>query len=239
MYLNTYIIGKAFPMDMMDKYKIIVKYKGEQINPESEVSIKDYCDKVINGNYPENLKKLCKATLNYGSASEIYFNGKKYDGGTYQYDLSNLPNSDVDTSLNDVEKPASNGFRYDGDLGGKVTDIKKTLVIGAETSIKYYIYVDSLDLNETTIECLNGKPTTNLKKESGGRYSFKIENINALELGEEFVVNIKEGAEQMTITYSVYDYVTSKWDAGNNLANLCKKLVTYGEAAREYANITK
>ena len=226
-------IDDIFAFQMSDPINIDVYYKNNLVDTIS-YSVKSYCKYQIENSSDENLVKLCKATLNYGAAAQSYFNGRSYNGGSYQINMENLANADVETTLIDVEKPTNENTSV-GDLGGKVTDVKYTLVVGSDVSMKFYIYTnEDLDLANVQIGCTPAKAVTELTKESTGRYSVKVEGIKAAELGTDFTVTITEGGNTMTITYSPYAFAASKWDANNSLADLCKKLVTYGEAARTY-----
>ncbi len=226
-------VDDIFAFQMSDQIIVNVYHKEVLVDTIS-YSVKSYCKYQIENSSNENLVKLCKATLNYGAAAQSYFNGRSYNGGSYQIDMENLANAGVETTLIDVEKP-TNEKTCVGDLGGKVTDVKYTLVVGSNVSMKFYIYTnEDLDLANVQIGCTPAKAVTELKKESTGKYSVKVEGIKAAELGTDFTVTITEGGNTMTITCSPYAYAASKWDANNSLANLCKKLVTYGEAARTY-----
>ena len=226
-------VDNIYAFQMADEIEVSVYYKGSLVDTKV-FSVKKYCEYQINNSNSESLINLCKAILNYGASAQTYFNGKSYNGGAYVIDMTNLANKDVDTEIVEAEKP-SNTKNQVGDLGGVVTDVTYTLVVGSEVSMKFYIYTNrELDLDSLIIGCSPSKETSEVLRESAGRYSIKVNGIKASELGTDYTITLSEGGETMTITYSPYAYAASKWDNGNNLADLCRKLVTYGEATQIY-----
>lgn len=223
-----------FAFQMADPINIDVYYENNLVDT-IEYSVKKYCESQILNSTDEKLINLCKATLNYGAAAQQYFNGRAWNDGTYSIDIDNLANAiSVTTEIADANKP-TNTKNVVGDLGGKVTDVKFTLVVGSEVSMKFYIYTNSeLDLQEVEVGCSPAKAITELYKESEGRYSIKIVGLKATELGNDYSISFSDNEGSMTLTYSPYAFAANKWDGGNNLAELCKKLVTYGDKAVDY-----
>ena len=220
--IYSFQLGKPITVD--------VYYQGNLVKT-FDYSVKDYCEYQINHSNNINIVNLCKSVLNYGAASQIYFNGKPYSGGTYDTDVTHLVNADVDTTLADASKPI-NEKQITGDLNGKVSDVRCSLILGSEVSMKFYLITDgTLDLSSFSASCEPDKTVTSIVDEGEGTYSIKVTGLTAVQLGTDHVVTFNEGGQSMQVTYSPYAFASAKWDDGNDLAELCKKLVTYGECA--------
>ena len=227
-------VEDIYAFQMAEPITVDVYYKGDLVDTIN-YSVKSYCEKQILNSSDPYLVDLCKATLNYGAAAQEYFNGKSWHYGTYAIDMDNLANSiSASTTISDSSKPTNTRSRT-GDLGGAVYNMEYTLVVGAEISMKFYIYTNrELDLENLEIGCSPAKEHTDILRESEGRYSVKIKDIKAAELGTDFTITFIEGENSMTVTYSPYAFAAAKWDGNNSLAELCKKLVTYGDRAISY-----
>ncbi|MBP3268674.1 MAG: hypothetical protein J6M07_10225, partial [Ruminococcus sp.] len=76
-----YLVKVTCPAkNMADKYAYAVQKNGTAKEGASgEVSVRDYADNVIGGNYTVPVKKVCRAMLAYGTAAQTYFDYKTTD----------------------------------------------------------------------------------------------------------------------------------------------------------------
>ena len=229
-------VADVYSYQMSEEISIKVYYDGG-VNPIKEItySVSTYCHNIIaayaNDSQYTNFVALCRATLDYGAAAQIYFNGKTWAGGTYQTHPENLVNADTNpNNIVNVEMP---GEAYAASRQGEITGITKyspSLILGPETLIKLYMTGDAADVTVTCVDSENIQREVTAVVADGDRYSFKIRDIKCYELNRIFTITITKGSETVTITYSPYTYARNMWnDAG--IGGLMKTMVAYGNKA--------
>lgn len=186
----------------------------------------------------EDDKEVCRAALNYGAAAQAFFDGKSFadaSGTTFQYDtnlpdhVTNLNLSEDDKAVN-VEKP-TNTVAASGTITG-LTKKSASLILGTETSIKFYFRYDG-EIGNLSFSVNNGKIITDPAPGSDGRYHVIVKGIASYELHKDFIITIENGDETSTLTYSPYTYAAKYWEAADELTkNICHALVAFGNAAK-------
>lgn len=187
-------------------------------------SVKQYCEYTINGAAStEELKAVAKALLNYGAASQIYFD----------YNTDNLANDTECMTAEDKVIATADLSAYAPVVEGEPDEVSyygAALSLKSETALKFYFKVENpvSDSMAITVNGIHGAPIV----KNGTLYEFKISNIAAHMLGEEYV--LETGGQ--TITYSALSYAYLAQQSQNPaLVNVANALCAYADAVSIYA----
>lgn len=71
-YVGETLYENLFANDMDKEIKISIKRKGVEITDQYTISMKEYCEDIINGDYSDEAKTLAKNILNYGAKTTAY-----------------------------------------------------------------------------------------------------------------------------------------------------------------------
>ncbi|MBQ9208811.1 MAG: hypothetical protein IJ149_04400 [Oscillospiraceae bacterium] len=225
-----YLVKVTCPAkNMADEYAYAVLKNGAaQEGASGTVSVRDYADNVIGGNYTSPVKKVCRAMLAYGTAAQTFFDYKTTDpanknnreGDGTDYSAVTVPNAEfAKASLNTALATANAPVEYAG--------MSLTLKHDTYISIAFKVKDGTQDEAVTYVNdnfTLGGKP------------------VSAEKNGTQFVViradavSINNLMNSITLTFDNTDYtvnagqymywaVTSSGDG--NLANVCKALYNY------------
>lgn len=196
-------------------------------------SVKAYAEKLLGlGDYAEagaltekaEEIALVKAMLNYGAAAQTQFN---HNTGTLANSILDSGDQTVDeigTSLNDVcGGQGLNGTSYNG----------FSLVLKSETALKLYFDAGT----QVTITDKNGNQLGEndyVTASDDSEVYYKIENIAAHELGDEYTVSVGEDVLG-TVSALTYCYkVSQNVNASDSLKNVVNALYGYYTAAKTY-----
>jgi uncharacterized protein YjdB len=192
--------------------------KGDQmIGTELNYSVVTYCKNRINKSNDPAEVALCKALLNYGTASQQLFG----------YNTENLANeslSAADKVLKDV-----NASAYKYSVTGSEVGIKaKSATLMLEDVVKVRVYF-TLTSNKTIDQytfTIDGKVVTPSYNDRG--YYVETDGIPAKDLEKMFEVQVGG----ITVKYGALSYVNSKVGGSNVLeSNISKALYAYWQAA--------
>lgn len=215
--------------------------------------IKTYAANTLATTTDASLKTLLVDTLNYGAASQIYF----------QKNTSNLVNAFLTADQQalataaDVTPTTVSGSVK---LEGATAAFKgASLVLGNEIELKYYFTVPTgVDIDDVTIVLeytgINGTPKTAVLTSADftaeaaydtaavAGYSVKYANLFAYELGltVDATVQINGTAASNTVHYSGETYAANqlaKTTTAQTLADLINALLKYSRSARAYFEI--
>lgn len=99
---------------------------------------------------------------------------------------------------------------------------------------KIIVKINAADVANVTLKV--GETALTLTKVSDGVYAATTDAISALNLGAKVGFNLYVGEDLVqTLTYSVNDYASRKWDDAE-MGALVKALYNYGVAAAAFAN---
>ena len=190
-------------------------------------TVQDYLTEILadTENYAAE-QDIVKALLNYGAASQVYFN---YNTDALANDTELM--TDADRVL--VE---GNNEAYAPVIVGEGDVIKyygASLVLESETSLKFYFIVDETKLPEGATPAIdvNGLTCAGLEK-NGNMWTLKIEDIAAHQLSEAYELAIGNGC---TITYSAMSYAYQAQQSSKAaLVDVANALTAYCNAAGNY-----
>ncbi len=198
---------------------------GENFGAEYTGSFKKYAEEELNDpECDEITSKLIKTMLNYGAASQVYF-----DVNTEK--LANASLSDEDKVIADVTPAMINVNTPKYDLPKGVKFAGATLSLKSETSLSIY-----LTSKKEVKEAQCGDYTVETDK-SGSYKVLRIRGIKAENLGNDLTVNFKINDNLYSVTYNPTYYCRSvlmNSSADANLKTAVKVLHWYRQAAVEY-----
>jgi hypothetical protein len=225
---------------MADQYSFKLFHNNELIfdNQAGEVkidSIKAYCDYEIeqDGSASPELKNLCEAVLDFGSAAQQAIDGTPdndptlVNGGTYKFDttaaISGFQSSSVVIT---GEKPYKS--------------VSTALDLVHKTGIRFtFTFKDNNPEPTITIK-KNGTALTpdtdyEWKKVSANKYNLNIKNIKALDLSGEFSIEITTARGTVDYKYSALAYAC-KWQdrVEDHTGILSKAIYHYWDMAVNY-----
>ncbi|MBQ3724700.1 MAG: hypothetical protein II904_04195, partial [Oscillospiraceae bacterium] len=191
-------------------------------------SIQMYCKTVIDatsGTYPEKLVNLCKATLDYGTYSQKYFN----------YNLSSLANGETD-----YFEPAGISDSYAGTTTGNVNGVSALMSLNLKEQVHLVFYFKPNNDETLTVDVTNDNASfkdwaSNVSKLSSGYTKVDISGIPSGRLNELFNVKVTCGGSEKTWSWSAMSFAYAAQNHAT-LGNVSKALAKYYECASSYFN---
>ena len=188
---------------------ITIKVNGEAL--DKTYSVRGYADYILDdaNGFGDTAKALVKAMLNYGAASQTYFD----------YNIGNLANAGIEVTAAAV--PAE-GSKFD--ISGSVAGLDfcgASLVHKDKIAVRFYFTgsVEGVDFGAYTVN------------EKNGKYYIEIGDINPQDMDKDITVTVNNS---LTISYSPLDYITRIYAKGGNSAALVQALYRYYLAAENY-----
>lgn len=189
--LNQYKVASCAAKEMGDLYEVQVLYDGALIKTAT-LSIKGYCEAVINGNFGTKITDLCKATLDYG----------RYAQETFNYETGNLVNGGKDYFLNSNITVPPYSVEKSKD-GAKVTGVSFALVTTSETQFIVNFTVSGPNAITTVkVDGVDAIWTAN-----NGKVQVVIEGIVAKDLAKDHTIIVTDNSGSYTFTASPVDYM--------------------------------
>jgi len=208
---NYYVFScEVSAKEMSDKIKVQMIVDNNPIGAEYTYSVKEYADKLLDGNNNETEKNLVKAMLNYGDYANAYFNGESLDTPV---ELSNVTAETLaDFSMNS-NGSLPNGIEYYG----------SSLLLESDTTLRHYFKVDD---------------GTNVSKygftgNKGNYYYIDRSGISADNLDSV----CRSTVGDYVISYSPMSYayaVLSNKNSSESLKNVVRALYLYNQTADAY-----
>ena len=192
-----------------------------------------------------NLYELVRATLNYGTKAQVYFNKNTSDlanGGEY-LDVDPVYTQATDAMLSNRIDTAATAFKTDETVIAQLNECGLTFygasaVLESCTALRIYFYVndaEKFDLvkNSVTFGGIDASPIN--ATENGKYVYFEYENVEAVNLNNSYALVIN-GHEYH---YSVMDYLRlarnkAETDGNENLMALVTALYWYNVYADTY-----
>ena len=220
--------------EMTEKVHVVVKDANGEILLEDDYSVQEYCNTILTDpRFANNtkMKELAQATLDYGSAAQIYFD---YKATGEEADLAN-PNFDP-TKFDGLTVPDT----FAKVESGSCTGVKKanmSLSLEHKTALTVSFVPKKTtspltkDAYEITVKDANGVvlPCEPVENASNGRLVVKIVGISAenLDMNYTFTIRNKTDNTEMSLTASALSYAYAVQGMNNDLAILGKALYNY------------
>jgi len=204
---------------------------GDWTSESQQYSVKKYAETIIaneNNEYATRITNLAKNLLDYGTASQKYFN----------YNTNNLANTEfVGSELNvtaDMLEAYAKGVQSNEQIAALTST---SLRLQSETTLRmYFTFADGVSGDNFNFTDEEGNILEVVW--TGNRYYVDFENIKAHELDKDYTVTITDGNElSQTYSYSVlsYCYAALNYEkSSEKLQNLAKAIYLYNLAAERY-----
>lgn len=197
---------------------------------EYTYTVRDYAEYIINNpaSYTDEDVTFAKKLLNYGTASQNYFNVSTNDLANKNLDSADSAITIYDaTTLSSYKKPASTTAlgRFEG----------YSLSLLSETTLKVYFKVaDGINASNLTFTA-NGNNVNAVL--SGEYYVLSVENIEAFNLDKDYEFTVSDGTDTATYSCSAMSYSYSVLAGGyeNDFKTLVSALYDYNVASEYYA----
>ena len=186
---------------MTDPIVLTVK-DADQVVHTGKYTVRQYADTILNGSYDAKVKDMVKQMLNYGAASQTYFN----------HNIKTLANKGI--TVPEVAMPAENPQVSITDNLDGIALHGASLVLRNKTAVRFYFQVTG-DISSFTFS--QGTPV--LKNDL---YYIEIDGINPQNYADNITLSVNDGA--LSVTYSPLAYITRKYNHAES-ANALKALM--------------
>ncbi len=179
-------------------------------------SVRKYAQYILDGNYSTETKNLVKNMLNYGAASQTYFD----------YNTGRLANVGIEVEPATVP---SEGVSLD--VTGKVDGLTfygASLVHRDRIAVRFYFAGDVTGCTFTA----NGNTYSPATKDD--LHYIEIANILPQDLEEILNVTVSDGTSSLSVSYAPINYIIRMYAKGANVAPLVQALYGYYQAAESY-----
>lgn len=222
------VANKAVDVQVIDS-KFSVELAAAQMKDEIVVtinslpltntySVRGYAEYILDeeNGYDEPTKNLVKAMLNYGTASQLYFN----------YNTENPANSGISFTAKDV--PSEDGsVELEGSVEG-ISFYGASLMHRNKIAVRFY-FTGSIDGLTFKVG-----ETEYMPLEKNSMYYLEAVDINPQDLEENINITVSDGKNILRIAYSPMDYIirmNSKVNSTDAMKYLVQALYAYWMAA--------
>ena len=211
---GTYALTvKVAAAQMTDEITISV-VSGDLVSQEMTYTIRQYAEYILNGSYTESTKALVKAMLNYGAASQTYFD--------YNDAAENLANKGYENT-EAIEIPTVDSSNMVSGSAEGVRFYGASLVFESKVAVRFYFTVTG----EITSYSVGNAPV-----EKNGLYYIEVPGINPQDYAKDTTLTVND---TLTVTYSPLTYISRKSASDNaELAALVKAMYSYHLAAVKF-----
>ena len=211
---GTYALTvKVAAAQMTDEITISV-VSGDLVSQEMTYTIRQYAEYILNGSYTESTKALVKAMLNYGAASQTYFD--------YNNDADSLANKGYENT-EAIEIPTVDSSNMVSGSAEGVRFYGASLVFESKVAVRFYFTVTG----EITSYSVGNAPV-----EKNGLYYIEVPGINPQDYAKDTTLTVND---TLTVTYSPLTYISRKSASDNaELAALVKAMYSYHLAAVKF-----
>ena len=210
-------------------------FEGVEYTAVKEYSVAEYCYSMLE-QYPDNesLRTLIVDLLNYGAASQIY-NGYKIDN------LVNAGLTAEQSSWGSSDEEIKNvlNTKYETVDNPEIAWKGASLILLESVAIR--IRFETPNIEGLTMNIVSTDSEWNIDSvdfvKLGDSYYVIFDKLGADKMSEEIFISIMRDGEKVsnTVRYSIESYAYSMQNfADQNLANLVKAMMRYGNSAKNY-----
>ena len=205
---------------MTDEVTIALHVDGQTIS--NSYTVRQYADVILTGDYTDVVKAVVKEMLNYGAASQTYFN----------YNSTNLANAGIEIT------PSVPTGESKMDVTGSANGVKfygASMVHENKITVRFYFTADSIDGITFNV---NGVAVTPESKNN--MYYVELTDICPQDLDEAITVTVSDGTDTLTVTYAPMDYIIrmyNKANASDTTKAVVQALYGYYMVAEAYAAV--
>ena len=186
-----------------------------------EYSVYQYAQYILadeKGEFDESTEALVKEMLNYGAKAQLYFN----------YNANNTVDAALIAGAGANAVSGASNTAVAGNVSG-MKFVGTTLLFKTKTAVRFY-YETENDISGYTFK-LNGATVEPQSKD--GKWYIELDSINPQDLDQVICVEVSDGTQTLTVTYSAMDYIVRMSQKGSaKLQDLLTALYNYHLAAK-------
>ena len=181
-------IVKLAAAQMTEDIVLTVRVGGVKILQET-YSIRDYVSALLEGDYSEETKQLCRELLNYGAGAQKYFEHRENDLADDGYDIA--PQYSVGEELTKVKISGEvSGIGYYG------TSVCHT----TQTAVRHY-FTGSVAGCRFTVDGVQYSPVS-----KDGMYYIEVPDVDPQDMETPMQVEVTNGADTLCVSYVPLHY---------------------------------
>ena len=177
----------------------------------TDYSVSSYLNQIIDGGYVEQYKNVAKDLIYYGQAAKLYKFGNE---------VTATPSKEyvIENKMNLTTKFADETQIYSATV---VFDTLPAIQFGFKiASTTASVFVDNEDVTSKLVK-------------NQELYTYTLKNIYALDFSKQYIIELKDGSDIQTLSYSINDYAARMQNSKNEaMKTLAKSLYYYGESAK-------
>ena len=179
-------------------------------------SVRKYAQYILDGDYSDETKNLVKHMLNYGAASQTYFD----------YNTGRLANVGIEVEPAAVPTEGAS-YTVTGNVNG-LNFYGASLVYRDRIAVRFYFDGDVTGCTFTA----NGNTYNPVAKDD--LYYIEIADILPQDLEQAQSVTVSNGTSSLIVSYAPMDYIIRMYAKNTNAAPLVQALYGYHQAAETY-----
>ena len=222
---GTYLFTAYLAAAQMTDSITLQLVSGEETGPVHSYTAAQYANAVLSGDYSQSTKDLVLAMLGYGAAAQVYF----------EYNTENLANAGHDTSVT-AELPEAEAMNVSGSVSG-ISYYGASLLYQSRIAVRFYFQASGLG-ESYTFTTANGNTYTPVAADNGLLY-VDIPGINPQDYDETISLQVSDGTDTLTVSYSPMMYILRKYASSTNeaLQDLVAAMYQYHAAATAYLTV--
>lgn len=216
---------------MADTVQAVLHMDGVTQTAPYVFSVKQYADEAVKrNNFPPSAKNAIRSMLDYGTASQIYFD----------YNTSNAANADTFGTLPTSVPKAE--FVSKGTVPNGLSYIGSSLLLKSKLAIRHYFEVkDGFDVTDFTFT-IDGVTVTPIMKND--YYYIEVTGVMPTNFDKPNTIAVTDGTNTYSYEFSAmtYCYLTMQGNPDTKLKNAVLSLCGYAEETcdyQEYASYTR
>ena len=216
---GSYIFNMNVPAAQMTDVITLKVISGNK-HFTKEYSITQYANSILSDNYNEATKTLVKSMLNYGAASQKYFN----------YNIDSLANEGISSEVTYKVPESTADMIVNGRING-INFYGASLVYRDRIAVRYYFTGNVTSYTFTA----NGNTYTPIAKD--GMFYVEIPDILPQNLDQQITLSVADTeGNSMSVTYGPMNYIVRMYhgEGSDSLKDLLRALYVYHKAAKEY-----
>ena len=186
-----------------------------------EYSVYQYAQYILadeKGEFDESTEALVKEMLNYGAKAQLYFD----------YNANNTVDAALIAGAGANAVSGASNTAVAGNISG-MKFVGTTLLFKTKTAVRFY-YETENDISGYTFK-LNGATVEPQSRD--GKWYIELDSINPQDLDQVICVEVSDGTQTLTVTYSAMDYIVRMSQKGSaKLQDLLTALYNYHLAAK-------
>ena len=223
---NAFVVAVCAAKEMTDDVSFKVYYGDTLLKEVENYSVQTYCEnKIKAADSTQELKDVCYAVLSYGSSSQEFF----------AYNTDDLADANYQQGEYSGEVPEQYKAVSTGTLDATV---RANLTLETETVLHFYFKPKgdaalTYTFKDDSGNDMLGNEDVTVEQLDNGYTSITVSHIAAKELNQAYTLELTDGTNTKTVTYSPLSYAYSKQSIPET-QRVAGQLYHYWETAKAY-----